>query len=251
LWRLCGIPAFDFDLLLKGLGTKWFLKDTAYKPWPNCKWTQYPLTAFDRIRKEHRLLAHEIGRVEIHSHVFGTASYFRNKYPRTMISCAFNYPHALAMLALDVPPGPWWYSQSVIDDPNVVAFRERVHVHAEPYTEIEASTMADGQLRVLPTRVTVHARGQEFSAETSFAKGDPFSDETRFSDDELFEKFLYMGSISGSADRNWLTRAKQISSAVSSLEALPNVRDLTDLLSRSALALPSETSWTDAIAASR
>jgi 2-methylcitrate dehydratase PrpD len=237
LWRLCGIPRFDFDLLLRGLGTEWFFRHNAYKPWPNCKWTQYPLTAFDQIRSENQLSADEIDRVVVHSHVFGTADYFRNRQPRTMIGCAFNFPHALAMRALDVPPGPWWYSRWALEDPKVIALRERVHVHAEAYTEIKESMMEDGQLRELPTRVTVYARGRDFSAEASFAKGDPFSERTRFSDDQLFEKFLYMGSVKGSGDKDWLARAKQIRSVVFDLDKLPNVRNLTDMLSQSALEL--------------
>jgi 2-methylcitrate dehydratase PrpD len=142
--------AFDFELLLRGLGTEWFFKHTAYKPWPNCKWTQYPLTAFDQIQSENRLLAHEIDRIVVHSHVFGTADYFRNRHPRTMISCTFNFPHALAMRALGVPPGPWWYSRWALENPKVSALRERVHVHSEPYTEIKESMMEDGQLREFP-----------------------------------------------------------------------------------------------------
>ena len=154
-----------------------------------------------------------------------------------MISCAFNYPHALAMLAIGVPPGPWWYSRSAVEDPKVAALRERIHVHAEPYTEIAESTIVDGQLRELPTRVTVFARGREFVAETSFARGDPFSELTRLSDDDLFEKFLYMGSIDGPSDADWLARAKRIRTLVHDLDRLPSVRHLTNLLSRSSLAL--------------
>lgn len=244
LWRLCGTAACDFELMLRDLGSKWFLRSTTYKPWPSCKWTQYALTAFDKLRSENQLSASEIERIVIDSHVFGTAGYFRNRNPRTMISCAFNYPHALAMSALGVPGGPWWYSRSAVEDPKVSAFRERVHVHAERYTEIAESTIVDGQLRELPTRVTVFARGREFVAETSFARGDPFSDLTRFSDDELFDKFLYMGSIDGPSDAIWLARAKRIKTLVHDLDRLPSVRRLTNLLSRSSLALngiPSET----------
>lgn len=237
LWRLCGVARCDFDLMIGELGSKWFLRSNAYKPWPACKWTQYPLTAFDAIRKEHRLAADEIDRIEIDSHVFGTAAYFRNTRPSTMMSCAFNYPHAIAMMAQDIPPGPWWYSRAAVEDANVSRFRERVHVRPEPYTEISESTMVDGQLRELPTRVTVFARGREFVAEATFARGDPFSEATRFSDDDLFQKFLYMGSPHGRSDTAWLARAKRIRSAVEGLDRLSSIRGLTNLLSRSSLAL--------------
>ncbi len=239
LWRLCGVARCDFELMVGGLGSKWFLANNAYKPWPACKWTQYPLTAFDAILKEHRLTADEIDRIDVQSHVFGTAAYFRNTRPSTMISCAFNYPHAIAMMALRVPPGPWWYSPAAVNDPKVRRFRERVHVRTEPYTEISESSMVDGQLRELPTRVTVFARGREFAAEVVFARGDPFSQATRFSDDDLFEKFLYMGSARGRSDSAWLAQAQKIRGLVWDLHRLPQLRSLTNLLSRSALGLQS------------
>lgn len=240
LWRLCAAPQCDFALMVEELGECWFLLDDTYKPWPSCRWTHHPLTLFERLCDEHRLEVAEIERVVVYSHVYGTAPYFRNQEPYGIVSCEFNHPHALAMLALKVPPGPWWYQSSIQHDPSVIAFRRRVEVDLDPRSlEIER-WFVRGQIRRLPTRLAIFARGRRFEAEGDFARGDPFAVETFVRDEDLRQKFLYMGSAQGDGDNNWADRARAIAATVSALDGQRSIRPLMKLLRRDHLGLGAE-----------
>jgi hypothetical protein len=57
-----------------------------------------------------------------------TAPRFHDQHPEGSITCEFNYPHAVAMLALGVPPGPRWLDSAAQQEPRVQALREKVSV---------------------------------------------------------------------------------------------------------------------------
>jgi len=139
--------------MLNRLGEKWYFLDNTYKPWPSCRWTHYPLTIFERLLKENHLKAGEIERITVHCHAWGVSRRFANKQPDGMISCEYNHPHALAMLALGTRPGPSWYAAETLRDPAVQAFRNKVEVDlAEESLDCE-KWYEDGQMRKLPTRL--------------------------------------------------------------------------------------------------
>ena len=235
LWRLYGAPRCDFALMLADLGQRWFFLADTYKPWPSCRWTHHALTLFEKLRDAHRFEAAEVERVVVYSHVYGTAPYFCNQEPRGMVSCEFNHPHPLAMLAFKVPPGPWWYLDSVRQNPEVMAFRRKVEVELEPKSVEIERWLVDGQVRRLPSRLVIFARGQRLEAEGDFARGDPFAAETFFTDQDLYEKFLYMGSPQGAADQRWTALARRIADGVLALDESPSIKPLMRLLRGSAL----------------
>lgn len=237
LWRLYGAPGCDFALMLADLGERWFFLNGTYKPWPSCRWTHHTLTLFEKLRAEHDLEPSQIERVVVYSHVYGTAPYFCNQEPRGIVSCEFNHPHAVAMLAFRVPPGPWWYCQSVRHDPAIVAFRRKVWVELEPKSLDIERWFVDGQIRRLPNRLVIFAHGRRFEAEGDFARGDPFSAETFFTDGDLYQKFLCMGSRQGAADQRWLAQARGISDIVCTLEEQPSIKPLMELLRGDTLGL--------------
>jgi 2-methylcitrate dehydratase PrpD len=230
LWRLYGAPSCDFDLMLRGLGERWLFLDTAYKPWPSCRWTHHGLTLFERLRDAHDLEADEIQRVILSPHVYAVAPYFRNTRPRGMVSCEFNHPHALAMAALRVPPGPSWYEPQVQEDPRVAAFRERVEVEAEPADSDIERWFVDGQVRRLPTRLRILARGRQFEAVGDYARGDPFGPETILTDDQLIQKVRDMAAGSSPDDAIATQAVESIADCVWQLESTPSIEQLFSLV---------------------
>jgi 2-methylcitrate dehydratase PrpD len=219
-WRLFGAKSCDYQALTGDLGTEWRILNTTYKPWPSCRWTHYPLTAFLSLKREHDLKADEIERLIVRANPFALSARFKAQQPDAMIKAEFSHAHIMAMGALDVPPGPSWYSDDTLNAAPVREFRARVTVEPEPRAANLAEWMEGGQFRRLPGGVDIHARGRILSETVDMAYGDPWSNATLFSDDALKRKFD--GMVAGTG-----IDAGRVAHIIDRIEDIDDVRDLT------------------------
>lgn len=229
LWKIRNTGACDFDLMVGNLGEKWYLPQNSYKPWPSCRWTHHPLTAFTRIIKENEIKARDIERVLIRTHPRGASPRFANKNPSGMVSCEFNQPHAIAMAAFGIKRGIDWYSVQTMSDCEVRALRLRVDVESAWNPAKMQGASAEEYLRKRPTSVYVTARGRIFEGYTESAAGDPWEPETYLTDRELQNKFRDLGAGAHRPNGDWQRRLEEIIEAVDKLEEI-EVADLTRLL---------------------
>jgi len=188
LARMCGAAAGNPAALTRGLGEKWLLADITYKPWPCCRFTHYPLTAFARLIETHGLQADEIEQAVVRTGPLAASERFTNPQPLTFVDRQYSYPHLMAMAALAVPPGEW-LDVRWADDPRVGAFKHNVKVERHRRGDEVWRMMEGGQFRGMPGGVSVRANGRTFEADADFALGDPWTSETRFDDTRLFGKF--------------------------------------------------------------
>lgn len=229
-WRFFGAKSLSYERLISELGSHWSILDTTYKPWPSCRWFHYPLTAFMALMRDHTLSAHEIDAVVVRSNPFAMSSRFLNQQPDTEISAQFSHAHSIAMMAMDIAPGPLWYTPENVSGPQVRAMRSKVTVAAQPMDADLSDWVKDGQYRRLPAGVDVRARGRMFSASVDMALGDPWSEQTRFTDPMLRQKFTDM-VVGTRIQRTELEgQAKKIIAAVDRLEEIQDLRELTDLI---------------------
>ena len=200
--------------------------NTTYKPWPSCRWTQYPLTAFFKLKQELGLQADEIDRILAKANPFAQSARFKQQQPDNQISAEFSHAHALAMGAFGVPPGPLWYDEDALKSPKYQAFRSRVTVELEPRAANLAQWMENGQFRRIPGGVEVHARGKVHTASVDMAAGDPWSKDTLFTDEALRQKFIGMvcGTNPGSVERR-----KKAECIIELVDKLENIKDLAEL----------------------
>lgn len=226
LWRGMGYESFDFELLRGDLGERWFLLATSFKRWPCQFWMQPALRALWMVLDEHDLAADEIESVVLRTTTRSAAPRFREQQPRGFVTCQFNFPHAAAMLALRVPPGPRWVDEVAQSDPAVAAFRGRVEVEVDPATSTLGHDSPDRIIRDLPGGALVRARGTTFTATAAAGFGAAHDEATRLSDDELATKFREMiEPLPG-----WAQRGEELIETVMGLDRLPDVRALGGLL---------------------
>ena len=64
-WAIMGSDFHDFDKLLEGLGEKYNILDTKYKPYPLCTWGHSSVDAFEKIVRENEISAEAIGGVKV------------------------------------------------------------------------------------------------------------------------------------------------------------------------------------------
>lgn len=214
-WRFFGAEEHDDEVLLRGLGTDWQILNTTYKPWPSCRWTQYPLTAFLNLKDEHGLTPERIRGVTVRANPFAQSPRFKIRQPATAVNAQFSHAHVIAMGAFGVPAGPEWYSEQTLRDPAIAAFRERVSVELEPRAADLAQWIEAGQFRRIPASVQVQTDSGTLTASAEMAWGDPWSAETYFTDDALRAKFRRM-----LADD---TRAERVVGFVEDLESVDDL----------------------------
>lgn len=227
-WKFYGAAGHDDEALMGGLGEDWQILNTTYKPWPSCRWTQYPLTAFSHLQVEHQLGAEEIEHITVRANPFAVSARFRTVHPENTISSEFSHAHIMAVAAHRIPPGPLWHQPETIASEPIRAFREKVSVEPEPTAANLADWMHKGQFRRIPAGVDVHARGRVFSRTVDMAWGDPWSEDTRFTDAALQAKFRGMVKGCGSDERSAL--ATKIIDCVQDIESLPDLSPLAQML---------------------
>lgn len=225
-WEMSGASR-DPKVLLNGLGTTWLTPRTSFKPWPSCRHAQGPLGLLQQIMDEHGLSPDDIKEINVTSSSSLLTMHMDSPLVESEEDCQFSVPHMMAMLAYGVPPGPQWGSPRRWAEPDVVAFKSKVHCRLSPEADKVVAEQMDVGHRIRdPHSVEVlTTSGQSYLHSSDFAVGDPHSAETTMSDERLFTKFRQYSELAlptRSIDR--------IIDTVMTLESLTDIRTLTQLL---------------------
>jgi len=190
LARMYGVANADTSLLTADLGQCFMLEDITYKPWPSCRFTHYALTALADLLREHRPLAVDsIREVVVETGPLAASARFTNPEPATFASQQFSYPHMIAMMLLEVPPGPAWFDPKHAADPAVRTLKAKTRIVQHPRASRFAETFVRNQIRTMPGGITIVTSDGVYRAESDYARGDPWSPSSRFGDAEILEKF--------------------------------------------------------------
>ena len=213
-WSVCGCLRPDLTALTKGLGDRWEILETSYKPWPSCRWLHYPLTALRRLLDEEPIDAASVEQIAVHAPAMACAPQHVTTSPAGWVAAQFSYPHSVAMMLLGIPAGVEWYSADTLARPDLRALRARVTVAADPRSARLDECLWDGHFKRLPSEIRILARGRWRSASVERAAGDPWDDGSRMSNADLAAKFR---GLSG------LASADALAAAVLALGDAPSV----------------------------
>lgn len=201
------------DKLYSRLGERWCIRQIVYKEWPVCGLLEGPMLLLRRLMSTHNLKPRSIER--IHAEV-GNAILvprFTQSNPRTFASLQFNLPHALAMMLLDVPPGPAWLSTTLAARPDVAALRQRVTMseHRLPWV--------GGRQRHSSLRIEADRRSYALDS----AESGPADDPRAWTDECIRRKFMSLVEA---------PEARTIADIVMNLEDIESPVPLLDVLDR-------------------
>ncbi|QKT08818.1 MmgE/PrpD family protein [Gordonia sp. X0973] len=188
-WEPCAITS--------DLGTRWgFPAEQAYKPYPHCRVLHGLLDLVTAVADEHNLAPAQIDKIEAWGEAWVEHPIWENRSIDHPVDAQFSIGHGLALGAHRVPPGPQWQRNETVQSESVLALMDRVEFH--PHPEWAVQYRKDHSQR--PSKVTITARGQQFTAEGRVPKGSPSADPaTTMSWDELVDKFAVncAGRLSG------------------------------------------------------
>lgn len=144
-------------LAVAHLGEVWRLREVRYKAFPACGLLTAPIRTLEACIAENGL---DVARIEAVEAEVGPALViprFANAAPATFVSRQFSLPHAAAMLALDIAPGPAWLSPRVAAHPRVVDLRGRFGLCV-----LEDAWPMPDPTALRPARVSVLASGRHY-----------------------------------------------------------------------------------------
>jgi 2-methylcitrate dehydratase PrpD len=193
-WRMIGADSCEFDLLASDLGSKWWIRDTAFKAHPAGTWMRYPMLAIDRIVDREDLRGEEVVKIVVRTFLIRGGPFVVD-LPHSFHDTQVNYPYLLAMRALRVPPNRW-HTQEVYEDPAVLQMMRKIEfVPDESAADgiVEQMKQWHGRTTQCSATVEVYARGSVYRESTDHARGDPHPD-YRLSDSDLADKFRLFAS---------------------------------------------------------
>ena len=216
-WRMVGSDRFDLNALHDGLGSRYTILETHFKPYPACRWLHTIIEATLRLRDEHNVNPEDIAAIRVGA-PDETANWFIDPAPATQVDAEFSIPYVVAVALHGVRPGPQWYAEDTLRNPSILALAEKVSVHQASIVDHGAGSGGS-----LPCEVRLVLRdGKELGMEHAEPLGSP---ERPLSEAVLREKFVALVTAPLGA-----AKAAQLWDERSQFAAVSNLRDWTALL---------------------
>ncbi|MGF7171863.1 2-methylcitrate dehydratase PrpD [Sphingobium xanthum] len=208
--------ALDFDGPATGLGERWYIPDTAYKPYPCCQLLHAFVVAAREILAEFAKDGTSIDDISsIHCELaepgltLVTEPRERKKTPQTPHEARFSLFFGVAAAFVDGDVGLETFLPARLSDPAILKLAAVTEAAEDPLSDYPAHC---------PARLTVKARGKTYFSHVPYHPGSPEAALTR---DDVLDKF----------ERNtrWLLGADARATG-ERMGAMPETAKLADLL---------------------
>ena len=211
--RLVG-DGFQPDAVTADLGGRWEIARNYFRLRACCNPIYAALDALEDILTDLRPEPTTIERIDVATYRF--AANMREPNPINYFAAKYSLPHAAAALVLRGHAGYHAFTDDVVRDPAIAAFRQRITVREDP--DLSASVP-----RLKPARVTVtFTGGRQVTRTRESARGD-YQDPYR--EDEIRAKFRELAGVVLSPEG--VARTEQI---VDRLDDLPRLGSLVEAL---------------------
>lgn len=216
-WRFSGSEKWEPEKVVADLGAVWeYPRNMDYKPYPCCRLVHPSVGLFLKIRDENGLKPEDITGIRVIGHPYGAHPNSLNTDIRTNVDAQFSIPYIFSVIAHGVPVGPRWQDAETMQDPEILAFMDRVSYEVHPDFFVPGSRAATTSLGAIEIQTS---RGT-FSDAADYPLGTP-REGYHLSDDGLVEKFR------GNAER--LLTPDVIDRAVRLILELDQVGDVNEL----------------------
>jgi 2-methylcitrate dehydratase PrpD len=203
-------PAPEPDEMVKDLGSRFFVTETAIKPYPVGYPIQPALDAFFALHRQHSLMVENVERIIVRLPEDG--AHIGNNRSMLDVNCQ----HMIAMALVDgTVTFASTHSYERMSDPAVLAVKERVHLVADPVLmDPEAPRSAKVEVVLKDGRTLNHFTPHAFGTKQNPMETERVNAKVR----DLLEPVLGP------------TRAEAVIERVNGLDAMANVRELLPFL---------------------
>ena len=211
---------YDEGAIREKLGNPWTFANpgVSIKPHPSGSLTHPGMTLMLWLIKQHDIRPDQVARVKVGTNQNMPNALIHHR-PRTALQAKFSMEFCMAILLLERKAGLPEFTDEVVNRPDVQAMIQKVDFGVHPEAE------AAGYDKMTTIIEIALKDGRTLFGRADFGKGSPANP---MSYDEVAEKFRECAAFSlWPADK-----AKRVIELVKGLEDLPDVRELTALLSR-------------------
>ena len=220
-WKMVGSEKWEPDQVMDGLGEKWTVLETTYKPYPCCRAMHAGMELLWEIMNENNFTAEDIEAINFMGHPLVSNPLWRNKAISNHIDAQFSVPYVFAVAAYGVKLTEW-QDPRTMKDPRILEFMNKVSQGVHP--DFGKIVLKEGKARIHAVEVT--AKGQTFKREKTWAKGDVTPEEARMTNEDLVEKLRTFSSTLLSEEQ-----IDELSKTVFGLEKVNDIAALSPLFS--------------------
>jgi 2-methylcitrate dehydratase PrpD len=215
----------DAGVVRDGLGSRFEMLNLSYKPYPCCRDTHSSIDAILQLRDQSSRPADDIESIRVGM----TAPGYQmvcvpeqvRRAPKTVVEAQFSIPYTVAAAWIDGSPCIGHFSDESLQRPDILKLAARV----EPYVDQDIDR--DWRRFVTPAKVTARFRdGRTAETRVNYAKGHPNRPMTQAESAAKTADCAGFAAVPLPADT-----AARLTSAVTTLEQLANVSELTSILS--------------------
>jgi 2-methylcitrate dehydratase PrpD len=127
---------FQFDQITDGLGVRWILPDTTYKPWPNGVWNHASMDGTMAILAREGLSTSDVDRIDCYVPPICIPLVCEPREaklnPRSLYHMKFSLQYSVAMLAVLGSVEVDDYNETTLANQEIRDFAARVYCHADP-----------------------------------------------------------------------------------------------------------------------
>jgi len=211
---------YDEGAIREKLGNPWIFANpgVSIKPHPCGSLTHPGMTLMLSLIKQHDIRPDQVERVKVGTNQNMPNALIHHR-PRTELQAKFSMEFCMAILLLERKAGLPEFTDEVVNRPDVQAMIQKVEFGVHPEAE------AAGYDKMTTIIEIALKDGRTISGRADFGKGSP-ANPTSY--EEVEDKFRECAAFS-----LWPSdKAKRVIQLVKGLEDLPDVRELTALLSR-------------------
>ena len=209
----------DASKVVEELGDFFYINKVSVKPHACCRYNQGPIDCILEIAKEHSLWAEGVDKVTVGILEAGyntvAVPVEQKRSPKSVVDAQFSMPFGAALAIIRGRASLDDYTEETLDRPEIIDMMSRVTCVKDPALETNFPSR-------WPAWAEIETRdGRRLRHHLEYPKGDP---ENALSWDEMKDKFRGLTSSIVSADRQ-----EKIIATVDSLEALSDIRMLSDM----------------------
>ncbi len=183
-WRMIGSDQFFPERLVKELGEKYRILNTAFKPYPCCRYFHSSIDAVLKLMETYHLDAPMIDSILVEAVPYVVENYSKRD-PKNFIDAVFSFPLSISLEVLKLPYGLEKHFAENMKNPQVSRIMEKIAIRS----------LADdpgGEKRTknyYPTKVTMKVGRETYTIRAEFPLGSP---QNPMSIGQLEKKFFYL-----------------------------------------------------------
>jgi 2-methylcitrate dehydratase PrpD len=212
-WVMAGSDQCNFDKMVEGLGEKYLITNTSFKPYASCRWSHSTIDACLKILENHPIEAQAIKSITVKG-MYEVVNSLSEKNPKDIIDAQFSIPYLVALCITGNSPAKG-LSETHLKDELIQSLAKRVDVELDP--KADKLYFENGEI-MLATVIIETSDNNRFEESVYYPKGSRANPITY---QELESKFLTLTSpVVGESD------AEKILGRIKDLE---NIEDTSGL----------------------